>query len=144
MSAPSRLLTLSLLRGRYAVVRLAPDAEVPAWATQGEFFSITRTREELSILCLTNSIPSADRPLADWRVLKVHGPFQFDELGVIENLASPLAAAAVGIFVISTFDTDYLLVQCKDIRKAIATLQSDGHTILEGAVMFNDLKENEE
>jgi hypothetical protein len=143
MSAPPRSLTLSVLRDRYAILRFAPDAAVPTWATQGEFCSITRTTDELSIVGAAQNAPSADQPTDTWRVLKVHGPFQFDEIGILASLATPLAAAQIGIFVISTFDTDYLLVQSKDIRKAIATLQAAGHTMIETDLIFKEARETE-
>lgn len=143
MTAPSHSLALSLLPDLYAVIRFAPDAIVPLWASQGEFSSITRTQDELSIVCPAGNIPSTDRPDIFWRALKVHGPFQFDQVGILSRLASPLASANIGIFVISTFDTDYLLLQSKDIRNAISTLRAAGHSVVESNSSFNDTKESE-
>ncbi len=85
---------------------------MPEWATQGQFFSITRTSDELSVIAETVLVPERLRTEVSWRVLKVHGPFEFSEVGVLAALVSPLAAAGVSVFTISTFDTDYLLVQC--------------------------------
>ena len=143
MHTSTRPLTLSALRGNYAILRLAPGAPVPAWATKSEFFSVTRTPDELSIVCALENVPFADRPSAQWLALKVQGPFQFDDVGVLANLATPLAAAHIGIFVIATFDTDYVLVQAKDADRTIATLQAAGHTIVETNSVFKDTKENE-
>jgi hypothetical protein len=144
MTAPSRHMTLTVLRGRYVILQFPPDAPVPAWAAPGEFSSITRTSQELSIVCLRENAPLAQLPAADWHAIKVHGPFQFDEIGVLASLATPLAAAEIGIFVVSTFDTDYLLIQSKDIRRAIAALKSAGHTVLENNSIPKSLKEHEE
>ncbi len=144
MTSPLRSLTLSLLRDRYAVLRVPPDSAVPAWASRGEFFSITHAHDELSIVCPIEPVPVAQRPAAEWHALKVRGPFQFDEIGVLACLATPLAAAQIGIFVVSTFDTDYLLIQAKDTRRAIAVLQSAGHTIIENDSNSQEVKENEE
>ena len=143
MNAPVRCLTLSLMRDRYVVLRFAADAAVPAWASKGDFTSITRTLDELSIVCAAENVSSAERPDTLWHALKVHGPFKFNEIGVLASLATPLATANIGIFVISTFDTDYLMIQIKDIRKAISALQSAGHNVLQSHFLVNDTKENE-
>lgn len=141
MSSLSRALTLSVLAAEYAIVRLAADAEVPQWAV-GEFFSVTRTPDELSIVCEAASIPAGELPTAMWRALRAHGPFAFDEIGILASLAAPLASARIGIFVISTFETDYLLVQSKDISGAISALRSAGHRVIEADCPCNDSKEN--
>src|ERR1700722_18356511 len=99
----SRLLMLSLLSERFAIVRLAPHAPVPSWAEQGSFWSITRTSEELSVVCEVSTIPKAVAAAmlpGDWRVLKVHGPFVLSEIGVVAALAAPLADAKLSLFVI--------------------------------------------
>ena len=67
-----------------------------------------------------------------WSCFKLRGPFAFDEVGVLAAIAAPLAAAAIGIFVISTFDTDYLLVKTSDRARAMATLVAAGHAVASG------------
>jgi len=118
------------MEGRYAIAKFARDAEIPAWAAGSPFFSVTRTPEELSIVTGEASVPAGLDASRGWRMLKVHGPFAFDETGVVSALASPLARVGVGIFVISTFDTDYLLVQQEEIPVAVETLEHAGHKIL--------------
>ena len=76
------------------------------------------------------SVPAELNASRGWRMLKVHGPFAFDEVGVVASLANPLARVGVGIFVISTYDTDYLLVQQEEIPVAVETLEHAGHKIL--------------
>jgi uncharacterized protein len=131
MPAPKRTFELSLLPETFAICRLAPDAVVPEWATQGRFFSITRTSDELSVITETASVPATLRTEASWRVMKVHGPFAFSEVGVLASLVAPLATAGVSVFTISTFDTDYLLVQCSQLRDALAALRNAAHTVHE-------------
>ena len=118
------------MQGLYAIVKFAGDAEIPAWVAGSEFFSVTRTPEELSVVAVEASVPSRLSASRGWRMLKVHGPFAFSEIGVVASLANPLARVGVGIFVISTFDTDYLLVQQEDIPVAVETLEHAGHKIL--------------
>jgi hypothetical protein len=118
------------MEGRYAIAKFPCDAEIPAWVAGAEFFSVTRTREELSLVTAEASVPAELDASRGWRMFKVHGPFSFDETGVVAALANPLARVGVGIFVISTFDTDYLLVQHEEIPVAVETLEHAGHKIL--------------
>jgi hypothetical protein len=118
------------MEGRYAIAKFPCDAEIPAWAAGAAFFSVTRTLEELSVVTAEASVPAELNASRGWRMFKVHGPFSFDETGVVAALANPLARVGVGIFVISTFDTDYLLVQHEEIPVVVETLEHAGHKIL--------------
>ena len=129
MAAATRQLELTLLPERFAISRLAADAAIPEWATQGPFFSITRTGDELSIVTELSRVPVGVASQAGWRVLKVHGPFVLSEIGVLAAVATPLAEARVSLFAISTFDTDYLLVASETLSAATAALERAGHTI---------------
>jgi uncharacterized protein len=104
---------------------------VPEWATQGRFFSITRTSDELSVIAETVLVPARLRTEVTWRAMKVHGPFDLSEVGVLASLVAPLAAAGVSVFAVSTFETDYLLVQCSQLREAVAGLRNASHTVHE-------------
>ena len=129
MAALTRQLELTLLPDRFAISRLAADAPIPGWATQGAFFSITRTRDELSVVCELSRVPAGVQSQPGWRVFKVHGPFVLSEIGVLSALAAPLAAAEISLFVVSTFDTDYLLVASETLLAAVAALERAGHTV---------------
>ena len=120
-------LALLVLEERLAVARLAADADVPAWA-RGTFTSITRSEEELSIVCDDRSVPDDVPAERGWRVLKVRVPIPFETTGVAAALVSPLAAAGISVFLISTFDTDYLLVKEFRFEEALATLRACGHS----------------
>jgi hypothetical protein len=129
MAASIRRLELTLLPERFGIYRLAGDAPIPRWATQGPFFSVTRTGDELSVVCELSLVPVSMHSQPSWRVLKVHGPFVLSETGVLSALASPLADARLSLFAISTFDTDYVLVASETLAAAIAALEQAGHTI---------------
>jgi len=117
------------LNGCYAIVRLAPDAKVPDWATKGEFASITRTADELSIVCPAGNLPP-DVPLPHrWICLKLEGPFPFSQTGVLLSFIEPLSVKGIPIFAISTYDTDYVLIQEEWAGAAIAELQRAGHEL---------------
>ncbi len=129
MAAATRHLELSLQPERFAISRLAADSPIPDWATQGPFFSVTRTGDELSIVTELSRVPVDVQSQSGWRVLKVHGPFILSEVGVLVALATPLAEAKISLFAVSTFDTDYLLVASETLPAAIAALERAGHTI---------------
>jgi uncharacterized protein len=120
-------LTLSVLPDVLAVCRLASDSAVPGWAMASGFSSITRTADELSIVCPQKQIPSGVRHEGGWRCLKVEGPLDFALTGILASLAVPLGDAGISIFAISTYDTDYQLV--RDLDHAIAALTEFGHRI---------------
>ena len=129
MAASTRRLELTLLAESFAISRLAADAPIPGWATQGSFFSVTRTGDELSVVTELSRVPAGVQSHPRWRVLKVHGPFVLSEIGVLSALATPLSEARISLFAVSTFDTDYLLVASESLPAAIAALERAGHTI---------------
>jgi hypothetical protein len=129
MNIAPRRLELSLLPGRFAISKLAPDAHLPAWAARGSFYSVTRTGDELSIVVEEAHVPGGTQSQSGWRVLRVHGPFVLSEVSVLASLTAPLADARVSVFVVSTFDTDYLLVTEEQLASAIVALDRAGHSI---------------
>jgi len=110
---------------RLAICRFAPDAPLPAWVLHAaaEFWSMTRTPHELSVVCSEDDLPPAvETAERDWRAFAVEGPLAFDLTGVVSGLTTPLAAAGIPVFVVSTHDTDYVLVRSGDSEKASAIL----------------------
>lgn len=122
--------SFSLLQGQYAIVRAPSDGAVAEWAfAPGAFVSVTRTADELSVVCLAAVVPAGVKMDGGWCCLKLKGPFAFDQVGILSSFAVPLAQAGVGIFAISTFDTDYILVKESQRDLAIRALVSAGHTL---------------
>src|SRR4051794_34188152 len=102
----------SFLEGVWSVAQLAANEQIPAWATTADvFISITRTRDELSIVCPSSWIAPSVKHEPDWSVIKLHGPFPFTAIGVLASFTTALAAAGISVFAISTFDTDYILIK---------------------------------
>ena len=122
-------LTVVAFPGRYAVFRLPPDATWPTWAT-GDFVSISRTTDELSVVCPADCVPAEVRREDGWRCLRVDGVIEFSVIGVLASLTVPLAEAGVSVFAVSTFDTDYLLVKEVDFDRACAALRVHGHLLI--------------
>ncbi len=127
-------LNLSLLEGRFAVLQLEPNSSIPAWVLEGEFFSVSKTTEELSIVCLESNAPTNSdvRLERDWACLKLQGPFEFSLTGILLSVLEPLAQVNVGIFALSTFNTDYVLVKAENLEKAIVALEAAGHRVSRG------------
>ena len=118
-----------MLPGAYAVCRWPPGETPPDSVQQGDFVSITRTPTELSVVCAFDAVPAAVVCEGPWRMLAVRGPLDFSLTGVMASLALPLAEAAISIFTVSTYDTDYLLVRAADLDRAVAALRRAGHRV---------------
>ena len=118
------------LPGRFAVCRLPPNASIPTGAESASFISITRTAEELSIVCLSDQSPPDAKCESPWTCFKLDGPFAFVLTGVLASFLDPLADAGVPIFAVSTFDTDYVFVKEELAAAALKALQDAGHEFL--------------
>jgi len=121
--------SLSVVSGRYAVVRLEPDALVPPWAWRGAVASVTRTPRELSIVCDDASVPPDARAERGFRALVIDGQLDFAMTGVLASVVEPLAAAGISLFAFSTYETDYVLVKDERFAEAVAALGAAGHDV---------------
>lgn len=116
-----------------AICRMEKNSQIPSWAKKSSFFSISKTDDELSIVCEEKNVPAEIKSEKNWRGLKVEGPLDFSLTGILASLANPLAAAKISIFAISTFDTDYVLMKNEKLGAAVKILRS-----------FCDVSESEE
>jgi len=118
------------LAGSFAVCRLPSDAAPPQLPASTSLVSITRTGDELSIVCSAEQAPDNAKCEFPWICFKLEGPFPFTQTGVLASFIDPLAAHGVPIFAISTFDTDYVLVKEVHAEVARKTLQAAGHELV--------------
>jgi len=118
------------LSGPYVVVRFPPDEPVPDWATKGEFTSISRSSDELSIVCPAENLPQEIEAKLHWICLQIQGPFAFSLTGVLLAFIEPLSSNGIPIFAISTYDTDYVLIQEEWIGEALNALRQAGHELV--------------
>lgn len=125
-AAAANLQTLQILPQTLAICRLGPDSPVPEWA-DGQFVSITRNQHELSIVCDQQSVPNDVCSEQDWRALKISGPLDFSLVGIIASIAGTLAQQQISVFVISTYETDYVLVKQNQLTDAIDALRIAGY-----------------
>jgi len=126
-------LSLTLLPERFGICRFDPNASVPNWALTCPFYSVTRTPEEVSVVCHEGLIPEETPCEKGWRCLKVQGPIDFSETGILSSLAQPLARADISIFALSTYDTDYLFVKEGNLRKTIEILSVEGFSTIQNS-----------
>lgn len=126
MSAKIRL---KLLPGDYAVAQLPHSAPIPSWADGDGFVSISRTDDELSVVCRQERIPTHVKSDDDWVCFKFVGPFEFGESGIILSVIRPLSEDGMGVFVVATFDGDVLLLKANDVPRAKTLLRDAGHRI---------------
>ena len=120
--------TIELFPDNFAICRLDHNAGIPSWV-RSEFVSITRTREELSIVCQQAEVPNDVQAERDWRCLRIAGQLDFSLVGVIAEITRILATADISVFVTSTYDTDYFLVRQQNVDQTVAVLQDAGHSM---------------
>jgi len=121
--------SLVILRDLFAVCRLRADENIPGWALSGGFCSLTRTSDELSIMCPQEHVPEGVQAIKGWKSMKVEGKLDFTSVGILSSLTSSLAHAGISMFAISTYDTDYLFVKETDLDRAVAALRKAGHDV---------------
>ena len=128
-NVPIRSLRLSVLEERLAVCRPDPGSETPAWALAAPYFSVTRTADELSVVCSEHDVPPEVLCERGWRALKLEGPFEFGKMDMLPSVAVPLAEREVSILAIATYDTDYAFVQESQLNLAGRALRERGREI---------------
>jgi hypothetical protein len=125
----SHNLKLFLSKEIFAICRLDKNSPIPDWAPAGNFYSMTRTPDELSIVCPQINVPEGVTSDAGWRCLKVEGPLDLSLTGIFASLVTPLARAGISMFEVSTYDTDYLMVKEKDLERTVLVLSQAGHEV---------------
>jgi len=118
----------------YAICSFPSDATFPDWTHSPPIISITKTSKEITLVCEENHVPGECTKSGNWKCIKVEGSFDLDAVGVLAGIAGPLAQNKISLYVISTYDTDYVLIHANNIDKVVSCLDDFGHT-------FVDLKE---
>ena len=122
-------LRIRLLQGTYAVCQIKDTENILNCFDEKDFFSITKTEDEISVVMLQDKISSDVKVEKDWRILKVEGTLDFSLIGILAKISEILAKNSISIFVISTFNTDYILVKEEKVEKAILVLSKEGYEI---------------
>lgn len=124
-------LTLRLLKQKYGVCKLNKDDLIPSWAQKGDFYSVTKTSDELSVVCLEENIPMGVKYEGQWRIFKIEGPLDFSLIGILSTISGILAEKSISIFAVSTYDTDYILLKDANEEKAVEALTEKDYEIIE-------------
>jgi hypothetical protein len=122
---------LKVLQKKYSILKFQADSVLPVWIYSSDFYSITKTQEELSIVTVqSDSFEENTTCSKGWRILKIMGPLDFSLIGVIADISNILKDARVPIFTISTYNTDYILVKQKDLDVSIKALRDKNYNIM--------------
>ena len=122
-------LTITQFDGEYAVARLDARASVPLWIAGPGFVTLSRTPDELSIVAPADRVPEDVRAERGWRLFRIEGPIPFETVGVAAGITTALAGAGISLFLISTFDTDYVMVKAEMLAAALGALRAAGFVV---------------
>ena len=120
-------LTLTVLEETFTIHKFAPSTSIPEVVSDCSFYSVSKTREELSLICPGDLSVQSEKSSPNWKCLKVAGPLDLNLTGLIAGLSDILEKANISIFAISTFETDYLLIQKEELETAKSALESAGY-----------------
>jgi len=121
-------LQLNILENHFTIHRFPTNHEIPNQVYGSQFYSISKTDEELSIVCNSTTQVNSEKSDTDWSCIKVEGLLDFSLTGILAKISTVLAKAEISIFAISTFDTDYILLKSEKLPFAKKALLKSGYT----------------
>ena len=124
-------MNLKIIPGDYSVCKLPSNSTIPMWALESPFFTVSKTDDELSIACESRYIKDQPEAENNFSLIKVIGPLDFNLTGILTSLCTPLSEAKISVFVVSTFDTDYLLIKQEKIEQAQNVLIESGFSFIQ-------------
>ena len=126
----STKIVLSILEETYIIHKLDQSTNLPEGLTECEFYSLSNSREELSLVCPEQILIQSENSSPNWKCLKVAGPLDLKLTGILAGLSDTLEKAKISIFAISTFETDDLLIQEQVLETAKTALKSAGYKFI--------------
>jgi hypothetical protein len=120
---------LELLKDEYTIYRFHPEYQIPQKTNNSSFISVTKTEDEISVVAVSGAFEQYDKKEDNWKILKIAEELDFNQTGIISKISAILAEAEISIFVISTYNTDYLLVKKDKLEKAINLLEYNNYEI---------------
>jgi len=123
----STKIVLSILEETYIIHKLDQSTNLPEELIECEFYSLSNSQEELSLVCPEQILIQSENSSPNWKCLKVAGPLDLNLTGILAGLSDTLAKAKISIFAISTFETDYVLIQKQVLETAKSALKSAGY-----------------
>jgi hypothetical protein len=125
-----KTLTLTIMDGMFTIHRLPPNANIPKQVLTCPVYSITHSKEELSIIVPERVDVPSEKSESGWVILRINGPLDLGLVGVMAGISGTLAKAGVSLFAISTFDTDYILIKEENVKKAREALTAKGYKVV--------------
>jgi hypothetical protein len=123
-------MNIIVLKNKYSIYKFKGDYVLPDWIYLSDFYSITKTKDELSVVGIQSDLISEKIACSkDWRILKIVGPLDFSLIGIIANISTILKDKKISIFSISTYDTDYILVKQDKLDIGIKALRDKEYKI---------------
>jgi hypothetical protein len=122
-------LTFIAIDGVFSLCSLAPVDAIPSWALSSDFYTISKTSDELSIVCESKYVPPEIKQDGNWRLLKIASVLDLSLTGITAKFSTALANAGVNLCVIATYETDYILVKQEKLQMAITSLQHAGFMV---------------
>ena len=122
-------LTFILIDGVFSLCRLAPEDAIPSWALSSGFYTISKTDDELSVVCESQYVPAFIKQDGNWRLLKIAAILDLFLTGITAKFSTALGNAGVNLCVIATYQTDYILVKQEKLQTAITALQDAGFIV---------------
>ena len=125
------ILNMEVIQGKYAVCKLKANAKIPSFLLEEEFVSITRTSDELSIVCNESVLGDylddfgKAEVFPNWKCLKVLGPLDFSLVGILAKITNIISEIDVSVFAISTFDTDYIFINNEQLDHVVNVLRGN-------------------
>ena len=123
----SQKLVLSVLSETFTIHKLSPDESIPEEILNCNYYSVSKTEYELSLVCSEVIEVQSLQSSKGWKCIKVAGPLDFNQTGILAGISDILTKENISIFAISTFDTDYILVRTQDLSSARTTLRQAGY-----------------
>ncbi|MGD0754514.1 MAG: ACT domain-containing protein [Bacteroidales bacterium] len=124
------IMNFTVLRGKYSIYKFKYQSVLPDWIYSSDFYSVTKTKDELSVIALQTELISEDIVCSnDWKIFKIEGSLDFSLVGIIADISAILKEKKIPIFTISTYETDYILVKQKDLSAGMKALRDKGHLI---------------
>ena len=123
----STKIVLSILEGTYIIHKLDQSTNLPEELIECEFYSLSNSQEELSLVCPEQMLIQSENSSPNWKCMKVAGPLDLKLTGILAGLSDTLSRAKISIFAISTFETDYILIQKQVLETAKSALKSAGY-----------------
>jgi len=123
-------MTLEVLENDYAVYKFAPEHTVNINMLSGDFFSVTKTKDELSVIARENMFNDCIKTESGWKLIKINGILDFSLIGILSGITAVLADENISVFVTSTYNTDYIMIKKENINKAIKVLLLNKYDVI--------------